>query len=153
LDVVDASVPVTVSEGAGVWFGVSSKPGEYEIGEDVVSQRPGATTTAFLRSKQPSPGSVGSWNRRAPIRDLRGKRVRLSGWVEATDVRGWAGLWMRVEDPTGETATFDNMQDRPIRGTRGWTRYEVVLDVPTDAKGVSYGTQLFGAGSLRMADV
>jgi len=34
---------------------------------------------------------------------------------------------------------FDNMQDRAIKGTTDWRRYEVVLDVPEDATGIAPG--------------
>jgi len=43
---------------------------------------------------------------------------------------------------------IDNMQDRPIKGTTGWQRYEVVLDVPQDSTGISFGILLDGAGEV-----
>jgi hypothetical protein len=48
-----------------------------------------------------------------------------------------------------ETAVgFDNMEQRAIRGTRPWTMYEVVLDVPADATGISFGALLNGRGEI-----
>ena len=66
--------------------------------------------------------------------DYLGKRVRFSGYVKARGVKGWAGLWMRVDSQAnprgcGEMLAFDNMEDRPIKGSSDWTRYDVVLDV------------------------
>jgi hypothetical protein len=43
---------------------------------------------------------------------------------------------------------FDNMQDRAITGTTGWQRYNVVLDVPKDATGISFGILLNGTGEV-----
>ena len=44
---------------------------------------------------------------------------------------------MRVDD-SPQTVEFDNMQDRPLKGTGGWKKFEVVLDVPQDASGIFF---------------
>ena len=54
---------------------------------------------------------------------------------------------MRVDQGESMIA-FDNMQDRPIKGTTGWQRYDVVLDVPKDATGISFGILLAGTGEV-----
>jgi hypothetical protein len=41
-----------------------------------------------------------------------------------------------------------NMQRRAIKGTTGWQRYEVALDVPKEATGVAFGILLSGAGRV-----
>lgn len=76
-----------------------------------------------------------------------GKKVRLSGLVKSQEVVSWAGLWVRV-DKGKDMVVFDNMQDRPIKGTTDWQRYEVVLDVPPDSTGISFGILLDGAGKV-----
>ena len=45
---------------------------------------------------------------------------------------------------------FDNMQNRSIKGTSGWQEYEVVLDVPQDAKVV--GPEVLPTGAQTMPD-
>jgi hypothetical protein len=153
LDVVDASVPVTGSYGDG-WIVAGSMPADYDMGSDSMPVRLGARETSYLRSKVASPQGFGSWARQELADDDRGQRVRLSGWVEATAVEGWAGLWLSINGgPDNKTLAFDNMSSRAIRGTVAWTRYEVVMDVPDEAVYFSYGTLLAGAGALRMADV
>jgi hypothetical protein len=77
----------------------------------------------------------------------KGNKVRLSGLVKSEEVTGWAGLWMRVDKGT-EQLSLDNMQNRPIRGTTGWQRFYVVLDVPKDATGISFGILLSGPGQV-----
>ncbi|HEX5042016.1 MAG TPA: hypothetical protein VFV75_03870 [Candidatus Polarisedimenticolaceae bacterium] len=79
--------------------------------------------------------------------DYRGKRVRFSALVKAEGIEGWAGLWMRVDEGR-ESVAFDNMQNRPIKGTQDWTRYSVVLDVSQDASGIFFGTLTNGKGQL-----
>jgi hypothetical protein len=84
----------------------------------------------------------------------RGQRLRLSATVRALDVAEWAGLWMRVDGDRKSSLAFDNMQDRPITGTAGWTRYAVVLDVPeSESTVIAFGVLLRGDGEIWMADV
>jgi hypothetical protein len=68
-----------------------------------------------------------------------GKKVRLSGLVKSQEVVSWAGLWMRV-DKGKDMVVFDNMQDRPIKGTTDWQRYDMVLDVPPDSTGILWNS-------------
>ena len=85
--------------------------------------------------------------------DYRGKRVRLSAWVRQTDVRGSdIGLWMRIDGP-GVMQGFDNFSSRPLIGTSDWHQVEVILDVPTDAIGISLGALMSGSGLFRVDDL
>jgi hypothetical protein len=79
--------------------------------------------------------------------DYLGKRIRLTASVKAKDVNDWAGLWMRVDKGTSSVG-FDNMQDRPIKGTTGWQQCQVVLDVPENASGIAFGILLNKSGSV-----
>jgi hypothetical protein len=76
-----------------------------------------------------------------------GKRVRFSAFVKSDGVQSWSGLWMRV-DKEKDSVAFDNMQDRAIKGTTGWQKYDVVLDVPQDATGIFFGVLLDGPGTV-----
>jgi hypothetical protein len=80
-----------------------------------------------------------------------GKRVRFSGFVKATGVRGWAGLWMRID--SGYLMAFDNMQDRPVKGTSDWMPYSVVLDVAQSSTGINFGILLDGVGTVWLSGV
>jgi hypothetical protein len=84
--------------------------------------------------------------------DYLGKRVRLRAWVRSQDVEAWAGMWMRV-DKDQTMLAFDNMQNRPIKGTQSWRQCEVVLDVPNDATGIFFGVLLSGPGEIWINDV
>lgn len=77
-----------------------------------------------------------------------GQRVRLTAFVKAQDVSGWAGLWMRVDRKNGDMLKFDNMQDRPIHGTRDWNQYSVVLDVSESSHAIAFGILLSGEGKV-----
>lgn len=82
-----------------------------------------------------------------------GQRVRLSAWLRTRDVRGRVGLFLRAYDGDRRMVAFDNMDSRPVRGTAGWRRYEVVVDVPEDAGEVAFGVFLgFGSGEVWVDD-
>ena len=80
-----------------------------------------------------------------------GKRVRMSGYLKSKDVAEWAGFWMRVDQPNStplNSLSFDNMEDRAIKGTTDWKKYEIVLDVPLRASNIAYGVLLSGTGQV-----
>jgi len=55
---------------------------------------------------------------------------------------------MRVDGLDGDTLSFDNMNKRPIKGTKSWTRYEIVLDVPERTLQIAYGALIHGPGRM-----
>jgi hypothetical protein len=84
---------------------------------------------------------------------FRGRRVRWAGWVRHANVQGeGGGLWMRVDGP-GTMLAFDNMLSRPLLGTSDWHEVSVVLDVPANALGITYGVLLSDAGDLTVDDL
>jgi hypothetical protein len=79
--------------------------------------------------------------------------VRLSGYLKTIGVNeGTAVLFMRV-DGEGVVQTSDYMQDRPLMLTTDWSRQEIVLDVPRNAIGMTYGFLLSGSGQAWLDDV
>jgi AraC family transcriptional regulator len=78
---------------------------------------------------------------------MRGKRIKMSAYLKAEDVR-WAALWMRVDGPEGIMLGFDNMADRPVKGTHDWRKYEVVLDVAEASIQVAFGVLLAEQGRV-----
>lgn len=83
----------------------------------------------------------------------RGTRVRLTAIIKAVEVDDWAGMWMRVDGPSRRGVSFDNMSDRPIRGTVAWRPYEIVLDVPGDSEVIAFGVLLNGTGEVLLDDI
>jgi erythromycin esterase-like protein len=82
-----------------------------------------------------------------PVQAAQGKRIRYSGYMKTEGIsRGWAGLWWRVDGRTGVIA-FDNMQDRGVKGTTDWKRYEIELPVATEAQAIYFGMLHAGDGS------
>lgn len=134
------------------WFVAGSHPKDYEMTLDRETTHNGKASAA-LKSVVSKAGGFGTLMQTFKADEYRGKRVRMSGYVRSHDVKDWAGLWMRVDGPGDKPLAFDNMQDRAVKGTRDWTRYEIVLDVPEASQQIAFGILLSGAGQVWMDDL
>ena len=83
----------------------------------------------------------------------RGQRIRFSALIKGEGIEGWGGIWMRVDDVGKPNAAFDNMQNRPVKGTADWTPYSIVLDASPNAQGIFFGTLMIGKGQLWISDL
>jgi len=85
----------------------------------------------------------------APLNRIRGKRIRVSGWIKTNNVRECAGLQMLAYNAGGELLVTDEMIcTRPIHGTTDWRKYEMVQDIPPDASKIVLGAALFCSGEI-----
>jgi len=134
------------------WFVAGSHRREYVASLDRESRHTGKASAHF-ESAVLKTGGFGTLMQVFQAADFRSKRVRLSGYVRSRNVQDWAGLWMRVDGAGGKSLAFDNMQDRPIKGTSDWTKYEIVLNVPAQAEQIAYGILLTGRGDVWMDDL
>ena len=132
------------------WFVAGSKPTEYESGIDTLATFNGHPS-AYLKAKVPSVEGFGTLMQDFRADHYVGKRVRFSAFVKTERAQDWAGLWMRIDSGSQQLA-FDNMQDRPIKGTTEWKKYDVVLDVPQNATGIFFGVLLSGTGTVWLSD-
>ena len=76
----------------------------------------------------------------------RGQRVLMRAWIKTTQADA-AGMWLRIDAP-GTPLAMDNMGNRTIKGSNGWSQHEIVLDVPRQAEYLVYGVMLIGGGAL-----
>ena len=54
---------------------------------------------------------------------------------------------MRVDgQQRGVSLQFDNMDNRPVNGTKDWQECSVVLDVPAESSALAYGFFVKGSG-------
>lgn len=80
----------------------------------------------------------------------RGGRLQLTAELSTEDAET-ATLWLRVDPAEGRYLRFDNLMRRPegpLSGTVGWTRRQIVLDVPEAAAAIHYGFFLRGSGKV-----
>lgn len=137
------------------WFKAGSHPSSYEVGLDSDIKFKGRHS-GFIKSTSKSIDGFGTIMQSFKPKKLKGKRVRLSAFIKTKDVTGkkaWAGLWMRVDGQSDKSLSFDNMQDRPITGTKDWKKYSVVLKVPDESTNIAFGVLLSGTGEVWLDDL
>ncbi|MBE9101580.1 hypothetical protein [Vacuolonema iberomarrocanum] len=134
------------------WFEAGSHPQDYAMGADrSVTYNGSASGTVQARASQP--GGFGTLMQVFDASAYRGQRLRLRGYVKTEAVEGWASMWMRVDSASGQVLSFDNMQNRAIRGTSDWQSYDIVLDVPAESSNIAFGLMLSGAGQMWVDDL
>lgn len=79
-----------------------------------------------------------------------GKKITLSGYIKTENIEeGFAGLWMRI-DPG---IAFDNMQEKRLKGTTDWTKYEITLEMnPEKTERIVVGGIMVGKGKIWLDD-
>jgi hypothetical protein len=140
------------------WIKAGSAPQQYDVGIDKTMQR-GGHPVVFIKSIVEETEKFGTVMQMASPGEYLGKRVRYSADVKSESIdqdKAWAGLWFRVDGPdsgSGTTLAFDNMRNRPIKGTTDWKRVSIVLDVPDNAVAIAFGLLLQGSGKAWMGDL
>jgi hypothetical protein len=103
-----------------------------------------------LRPAVSEPAGFGALVQSIAAARYLGRRVSFSAMVKVTGLTGWAGLWLRVDGPSG-MLVLDNMEDRALRGTTDWTEARIVLDVAEQARVLLFGALLSGAGAVDLS--
>ncbi|HEX9926270.1 MAG TPA: hypothetical protein VGD99_26670 [Anaerolineae bacterium] len=129
------------------WIESGEHNNEYDMGLDSNVARSGRAS-GFIKSRNYTRGFA-TMMQSFKATNYLGKRLRLSAYLRVQDVEIRAWLWMRVDGPNKEKSlSFDNMFNRPIKGTVDWRRYEVVLDVPENSENIAFGFALVGNGQV-----
>lgn len=118
---------------------------DFETGTESSTRTSGATS-AFLRATTDNHGFA-TLMQTVGATAYQGKRVRFSGYLRTRDA-GKGQLWMRVDGADKKPAAFDNMEDRAPQGDKPWQRFEVVLDVPGNARDIAFGLLLQNRGEV-----
>jgi hypothetical protein len=134
------------------WFMAGSEPRDYELGIDTNAARNGKNS-GYLKAKGDQPRGFGTMMQMFKANDYLNKRMHFSAYVKSEGIEAWAGLWMRIDGPEQRLLGFDNMQNRPIKGTTDWQKYDVVLDVPPESVNIAFGILLEGKGQAWLSDV
>ena len=129
------------------WALTGTRPDAYEVRCDELSPDCGVPILRTKASAQ-EPLGTGSLTHAESAAPWRGHRVQVRAELRAGRVAGWGGLWLRIDGPRGEVLAFDNMQDRPLRGTTSFAWHRVVLDVAQEAERLSFGVMLHGPGAV-----
>ena len=130
------------------WFLTGSKPSSYTIGLDKSVFKTGRSS-AFLKSTEKEIVGFGTLMQTCGAEDYLGKRIKMTAYIKSENVSDWAGMWLRIDSKqTKKSLSFDNMQDRPIKGNKDWKMYEIILDVPEESGTLNFGVLLSGIGKV-----
>ncbi|MEO7493881.1 MAG: transcriptional regulator [Massilia sp.] len=129
------------------WILAGASPTEYTSGIDAHNVD-GVTGAKFIAQNSGEGASWATLMQMISAEQYRGKRVRFQARVKTEDVSGWAGLWLRVDNAVNKPVAFYNSQDKPIKGSTGWSMRSVVLDVPIDAGAIAFGVIDNGKGKV-----
>ncbi|MGZ4033559.1 MAG: hypothetical protein ACXVPU_00580 [Bacteroidia bacterium] len=121
---------------------------QYEMGLDKGAGQNGSNA-ATIKNLADKPKAFGTMLQSFAPDKFLGKRIKMTGYMKSQDVISWAGFWLRVDQANSkESLSFDNMGDRPVKGTSDWKIYEIVLDVPENASNIYFGALLEGKGQI-----
>lgn len=135
------------------WMLSSESRSKYEAGQEAKGYRPDSYAK-YIRAK-PS-ATTGDWATLMQVfsaAEYRGKRLRFKAQVRTEGITGWTGLWMRVDCAGEHSCAFYNSQDQPMQGTNAWTLRSVTLDVPENAKSISFGVITGSSGTTWIDDL
>lgn len=129
------------------WFKSGDRYDSFEIGKDDQNAQNGQSS-GYLELIADTTSGYGVLMQFCGEKNFKGKRVRMTGYIQSlSSDTTLAGMWIRVDDFGNRvTADFDNMMDRPIIGTKPWTKCEIVFDVPDTQCIINYGILLRGGG-------
>lgn len=130
------------------WLKAGSKPKSYEMGIEQIEGRQGKNV-GTIKSIDKNIDGFGTLMQQSKPDKFLGKRIKMTGYLKSENVSDWSGLWLRVDQAgSQQSLSFDNMQDRAIKGTKDWTKCEIILDVPTNASMLAFGALLSGSGQI-----
>ena len=130
------------------WFKAGDKPGSYDMGIEKGAGLDGKNA-ATIKSVDKKINGFGTLMQECEPGHFLGKRVKMSAYVKSENVKDSVGLWFRVDQANSkQPLSFDNMQNRSIKGTTDWAKYEIILDVPVNASMLAYGALISGTGQI-----
>lgn len=129
------------------WFRAGSKPASYRmILDSIVDNEKRKVLT--IQSVDKNINGFGTLMQDFSPEKYLGKRIRMTGYMKSKDVERWAGFWLRIDGDSKKSLAFDNMQDRAVKGTTDWKKYEIVLDVAPSATNIAFGALLAETGQI-----
>lgn len=142
----------TISKLPKNWFVAGSMPKSYEMKTDNSTFYSG-NSAVMIRSIDKKIKGFGTVMQSCSAEAYLGTKIKLTGMLKTEDVKKWAGLWLRVDDANGKVLSFDNMRKTKLKGTNDWQQYEIILNVPENAKTLNFGGLLVGTGTLWFDDL
>ena len=138
------------------WHSSGSAENKYDIGVWKIGGHDSSKNCGVIRSNKEDyfETDYASLMQAFSSQKYLGKRVRMTGYMKSRGVKAWAGFYLRADkEDSKEPLTFDNMHDRPVKGTTDWTQYKIELDIPLNASKIAFGALLHGQGQIWFDDI
>lgn len=130
------------------WMKVGSKPEHYIVGTDNKNVYTNKKSMFIQGMYECNEKDFGTVMQNIGAKNYLNKRLKLSVHLKSNDWQGWAGIWLRTNDKKNKVLTFENTQNRPIKGTTDWQLQEIVLDIPQTTDYIAFGIITSGKGML-----
>lgn len=104
------------------------------------------TQSLRIQNVSASQNGLGVAGQPFPVDLVRGRHVKVTGWIRTSEVKGFAAIWWRVDGANG-TLSLDNMFGSGPAGSTDWESYSFERDVSPDAVDVYFGVFLSGTGT------
>jgi hypothetical protein len=134
------------------WGRTGDNPDGYEFVVDTTVRHGGKASISIKPKPTAVDAKFGSLVQAIRPDEYRGKRIRFSGYIKTENIGERVSLWVRVDGPGMRNLDFSNMDDRPIKGTTEWRKYDLVVDVPSDAVAIVFGAFLVGKSGQAWLD-
>lgn len=136
------------------WFPAGSHPKEYQMEITSSMKHTGSHCAMIKYVSTGAPSGFGTFMQMHKPGAWAGKKLKMTGYVKTENVADWCGMWCRVDGADGkEMVDFDNMQDRPLKGSTDWTKCEITINVTKDASAIAYGVLVSGKGAAYFDDI
>ncbi len=128
-------------------FAVSSSPGFSDPSPDYF--RYGDLNNGYIYSKVKNPSGSGVLGDHVKVIPSHyGETGRFNIELKSDIAKGWSGLWIHTSDKNHRVLGFDNMSDRPIKGTTSRNKYQNTIYIPKGARYIGFGVLLQGEGRV-----
>jgi len=134
------------------WLLTGNAKDKYEIGTALDNERNKDVQYLYSLEKDINK-EFGTMAKRKDAVSYRDKKVELTADIRTKDVKNWVGMWMRIDHKKHKILAFDNMSDRPLKGSNPWTKCRIVLNVPKESSYIVYGVLLAGTGKVWVDNV
>lgn len=153
------------------WTKAGDHPENYDMGVDYGAGR-GGKNAATIKSNAKKVRGCGVLMQSCLPGKYLGKRVRMTGYMRSENFDGLAFLWLRADMDKAATDTrgdkdepvymggggayrsvsigmsIDNKFEDRVKGTTGWRKCDIVIEIPRFASNLAYGAYMSGTGQI-----
>lgn len=130
------------------------KRGNYTITTDSLIKHSGNYSVQLTAQENTVDRNFGGVSFQIPA-NYSGKIIELKGFLRLQDVKGFAGIFLKLEDQDRTILAYENMQmiKNKLEGTRDWKSYSIKLPYSPQTKFISVGALFSSKGTVWVDDL